>query len=215
MGFTINRKRIINYFFLSLLALLLLSPGRCASAGNGDNIYRDLIEREIVTYEDGCRAISCFAEVSAATMTFNEMVAELEEKGIVEKSWKYKAETPLTRGTMAFMISKLLKIKGGLTMRAIALTRRFTRFISKGFKKKNGPLLPDIGMSKRYAYRETQHMGLLPSGNNKTYITGTDMLAGLYRLEQYIKAEERKEKKVEKRKEKKERVVSKTPTGKP
>ncbi len=188
MRFYVSKKNINSFTLLCFLPLLLLSLGRCAFADN--NVYRDLIDRDIATYEDGCRAISCFVDVHAEKMAFDEVVAELEEKGIIEKSWKYKAEKPLTRGIVAYMSSKILKIKGGLTMRVMGLTKRFTRLISKKFKKKDGHLLPDIGMGKRYAFLESQHMGLVPQGYKGTYITGHDMLAWLYRLEQYIKAHE-------------------------
>ncbi len=177
----ISKKRINSFtLLLCLLPLLLLSLSECALADN--NIYRDLINRDIATYEDGCRAFSCFVDVPAEKMTFEEVVAELEEKEIVEKGWKYNAEKPLTCGMMAYMLCKILKIKGGLTMRVIDITKRFA--------------LPDIGMGKRYAYLEIQRMGLLPSGKKKP-IKGHDLLAVLYRLEQYIKMEEMEKKREE------------------
>ncbi len=57
-------------------------------------------------------------------------------------------------------------------------------------------------MGKRYAYLEFQHKGIVPPGHNKTYLTGHDVLALMYRVEQRIKAE-RKEKGKEKEKEEK------------
>jgi hypothetical protein len=44
-------------------------------------------------------------------------------------------------------------------------------------------------------------MGLVPAGHKKTFLTGHDLLALMYRIEQYIKAEEKEE---EKEKEKSE-----------
>ncbi len=161
------------------------------------DVYRGLVERGIATYEDGCRAISCFVDVPANTMTFDELVLELKKKEIIGRRWKYKAEKPLTRGITAYMICKVLNIKGGLTMRAIDTTRRFTRLICKALKIKDGFTVPDFGMNKRYAYLECQHMGIVPIGHKKTYLTGHDLLALMYRVEQHIKLEERKKKQEE------------------
>ncbi len=188
---------------LCLLSLLFLF--QCKSVLADNNIYRDLVERGVATYEDGCRAISHFVGVPADTMTFEEVVAELKKKGIIGKRWKYKAEKPLTRGIMAYMICKVLKIKGGLTLRAIDITNRFTNLISKKLKIKDDFALPDIGMGKRYAYFECQNMGIVPIGHKKTYLTGHDLLALMFRVEQHIKAKAMEEKQEEERKKEKEK----------
>ncbi|MGR3304234.1 MAG: hypothetical protein ACUZ8I_17285, partial [Candidatus Scalindua sp.] len=163
------------------------------------------VERGVATYEDGCRAISHFVDVPAGTMTFEEVVAELKEKGIIGKRWKYKADKTLTRGIMAYMICKVLKIKGGLAMRVIDTTKRFANLICNKLKIKNGLAVPDIGMTKRYAYLECQYMGIVPIGHKKTYLTGHDLLALMYRIEQRIKAEEKKRKQGEEKEKKKEK----------
>lgn len=199
MNLDISRKSIINFTLLCLLSLLFLFQGKGVLADN--NVYRDLVDKGVATYEDGCRAISCFVDVPADTMTFEEVVAELKEKGIIGKRWKYKAEKPVTRGIMAYMVCRALNIKGGLTMRTINTTKRFTRLICSKLGIKGDFGLPDIGIGKRYAYLELQNMGLVPAGHKKTFLTGHDLLALMYRIEQYIKAEEKEE---EKEKEKSE-----------
>ncbi len=203
MNLDISRKSIINFSVLCLLSLLLLFQGKAVTADN--NVYRDLTEKGVATYEDGCRAISYFVDVPADTMTFDKLVLKLKEKGIIGKRWKYKAEKPVTRGIMAYMVCRVLNIKGGLTMRTIDTTKRFTRLICSKLGIKDDFGLPDIGMSKRYAYLELQNMGLVPIGHKKTFLTGHDLLALMYRVEQYIKAEEKEEKK---EKEKEEKVKS-------
>ncbi len=156
------KASLIIFYVLPFLILHQIE-GTCAD----NNIYRGLIDRSIATYEDGCRAISCFVNLPAETMTFEQLVTELKGKGIIGKRWKYKAEKPLTRGTVAYMMCKILNIKGGLTMRLLGTTRR-------------------------YAYLECQQMGILPIGHSKIYLSGHDLLALVYRMEQYIKAKERK-----------------------
>jgi hypothetical protein len=185
-------------FNLLWLFLLLFFVFQNKNVLAKEGIYRELIDRGIATYEDGCRAISCFVDVPENTMTFEELVVELKKKGIIGKRWKYKAEKPLTRGITAYMICKVLNIKGGLTM-------RFTSLICKAFKIKDGFTVPDFGMNKRYAYLECQHMGIVPIGHKKTYLTGHDLLALMYRVEQRIKLEDRRKKQKEEKKKEKEK----------
>jgi hypothetical protein len=193
MNLDISRKSIINFSLLCLLSLLFLFQGKGVLAYN--NVYRDLVDKGVATYEDGCRAISCFTDVDEKNLTFDELVSELREKGIIGKRWKYKAEKPVTRGIMAYMGCRVLNIKGGLTMRTIDITKRFTRLICSKLGIKGDFGLPDIGISKRYAYLELQNMGLVPTGHKKTFLTGHDLLALMYRIEQYIKSEEKEEEK--------------------
>jgi hypothetical protein len=193
MNLDISRKSIINFSLLCLLSLLFLFQGKGVLAYN--NVYRDLVDKGVATYEDGCRAISCFTDVDEKNLTFDELVSELREKGIIGKRWKYKAEKPVTRGIMAYMGCRVLNIKGGLTMRTIDTTKRFTRLICSKLGIKGDFGLPDIGISKRYAYLELQNMGLVPTGHKKTFLTGHDLLALMYRIEQYIKSEEKEEEK--------------------
>jgi hypothetical protein len=189
--------------FLYLLFLFFLFQSKGFSEGN--NVYRELTEKGVVTYEDGCRAISCFTDVDEKDLTFGELVFALKEKGVIGKSWKYKAEKPLTRGEIAYMGCKVLKISGGLTMRVIEATNSFINLISRKLKRKNDFVLPDIGMGKRYAYFEFQDNGLMPGGHKKTVLTGHDLLASMYRIEQNIKEKEMgKKQKAERRKEKEE-----------
>ncbi|MEE9176566.1 MAG: hypothetical protein V3U19_10385 [Thermodesulfobacteriota bacterium] len=190
----------------NLLFLLLFFVFQNNNVLAKEGIYRELVDRGIATYEDGCRAISYFVDVPENTMTFEELVVELKKKGIIGKRWKYKAEKPLTRGIVSYMMCKVLNIKGGFTMRAIDITKRFTGLIRKKLKIKDGIPVPDLGMSKRYAYLECENKGILPIGHNKLYLTGHDVLAVMYRIEQYIKSEERKRKQEEEKKKKKKKV---------
>ena len=50
-------------------------------------------------------------------------------------------------------------------------------------------------------------MGLVPIGHKKTFLTGHDLLALMYRVEQYIKAEE------EEKREKEDKTISDKANG--
>jgi hypothetical protein len=201
----ITKKQGIIFTLLCLLLLFVLFQSKSVLADS--NIYRDLIDRGVATYEDGCRSIARFVNVPEGTMTFEEVVLELKKKEIVGGRWEYKAEKPLTRGIMGYMICNVLNIKGGFVMRAINTTKRFASLICDKLKIKDGLSFPDIGMTKRYAYFECQSMGIEPSGNIKIFLSGHDLLALMFRLEQYIKAEEKKKKRKEEKERKKEEKV--------
>ena len=179
-----------TFLYLLFLFFLLQSKGVPAE----ENVYRDLVDKGVATYEDGCLAISYFAGIPVNTMTFDEVVAALKEKGIIGRRWKYKADKPLTRGIMAYMTCKLLKIRGGLTMRVINAAKSCAGLMCSSLKIKNGIDVPDIGMTKRYAFLECLDMGLMPAGHKETFLTGHDLMALMYRIEQYIKAGEKDKK---------------------
>ncbi len=188
-------------FNLLFLLLFFVFQSREALAGN--NVYRELVERGVATYEDGCRAISAYVDIPAGTMTFEEVVSALKKKEIVDRRWEYKPDKTLTRGIVAYMIFKVLDMKGGFTMHAINGIGRFTRFMCRKLGISDDFTMPDIGIGRRYAYLEFQFKGIIPQGNKRTFLTGHDLMAVMYRLEQYIKAEEvEKKQKEEKGKEK-------------
>lgn len=216
MGLNISKKCIVIFtLYLLLFLFLFQSEGISAEDNVGisaeGNVYRDLAEKGVATYEDGCLAISYFVSIPVNTMTFDEVVAELKEKGIIGKRWKYKADKTLTRGIMAYMTCKLLKIRGGLAMNAINITKRFAGLICSSLKIKNGLPWPDIGMTKRYAFLECLDMKLMPAGHKKTFLTGHDLLALMYRIEQHIKEEQKdKKQKEEKGKENEQKKQKQT-----
>ena len=205
MEFYCNKRSISVCALLCLLLLSVLFQSREALADENiyrkaltdENVYRDLIERGVATYEDGCRAISAYVGVPAGTMTFEEVVSELKRKEIVDRRWKYSPDKTLTRAIMAYMIFKVLDMKGGLTMHVTDGIGRFTSFVCRKLGISDDFTVPDIGIGRRYAFLEFQFKGIIPQGNKRTFLTGHDLMAVMYRLEQYIKAEEAEKKQAE------------------
>ena len=111
---------------------------------------------------------------------------------------EYKPDKTFTRGIAAYMIFKVLDMKGGFTMHAVNGISRFTRFVCRKLGISDDFTVPDIGIGRRYAYLEFQFKGIVPPGNKRTFLTGHDLMAVMYRLEQYIKAEEAEKKQKEK-----------------
>ena len=200
-----NKKNISACALFCLLSLLVLFQSREALADENihrkalvdENVYRELIERGVATYEDSCRAISAYVGIPADTMTFEEVVLALKKKEIVDGRWKYAADKTLTRAIMAYMIFKVLDMKGGFTMHVAEGVGSFTRFVCRKLGISDDFTVPDIGIGRRYAFLEFQFKGIIPQGNKRTFLTGHDLMAVMYRLEQYIKAESAEKKQEE------------------
>lgn len=202
MKFYCDKKNISACVLFCLLSLFVLFQSREALADN--NVYRELIERGVATYEDGCRAISSYVGIQADTMTFEEVVSKLKGKEIVDRRWEYKPDKTLTRAIEAYMIFKVLDMKGGFTMHVVNGIGRFTSFVCRKLGISDDFTVPDIGIGRRYAYLEFQFKGIIPQGNKRTFLTGHDLMAIMYRLEQYIKAEDARKKQEEEKERKKE-----------
>lgn len=202
MRFYSDKKNISVCTLLCLLLLFVIFQRGEALAGK--NVYRELVERGVATYEDGCRAISAYVDIPAGTMTFEEVVSALKKKGIVDRRWVYKPDKVFTRGIAAYMIFKVLDMKGGFTMHTLNGLGRFTSFVCRKLGISDDFTMPDIGVGRRYAYLEFQFKGIIPQGNKRTFLTGHDLMAVMYRLEQYIKAEEAEKKQKEKKRKEKE-----------
>ncbi len=217
MRLCFDKKSISVCTLLCLMSLFVLFQSGEALADNNlfrelinkeastnDNVYRELIERGVATYEDGCRAISAYVGMQAGTMTFEEVVLALKEKEIVDKRWEYASDKTLTRAIVAYMIFKVLDMKGGFTMHAVNGIGRFTRFVCGKLGISDDFTVPDIGIGRRYAFLEFQFKGIIPQGNKRTFLTGHDLMAIMYRLEQYIKAKEAEKMQEEEEKKKKQ-----------
>ena len=211
MKFSCDKENIKTCALLCLLSFFVLFKSREALAD--ENVYRELIERGIATYEDGCRAISAYVGIPADTMTFEKVVLALKKKEIVDSRWEYAPDKTLTRAIMAYMIFKVLDMKGGFTMHVVNGIGSFTSFVCRKLGISDDFTVPDIGIGRRYAFLEFQFKGIIPQGNKRTFLTGHDLMAIMYRLEQYIKGEEAKKKQEEENKMRKEKAVSGESTG--
>jgi hypothetical protein len=205
MKFYCDKRNIRVRTLLCILSLFVLFQSREALAD--ENVYRELIERGVATYEDGCRAISAYVGIPADTMTFEKVVLALKKKEIVDSRWEYAPDKTLTRAIMAYMIFKVLDMKGGFTMHVVNGIGSFTSFVCRKLGISDDFTVPDIGIGRRYAFLEFQFKGIIPQGNKRTFLTGHDLMAIMYRLEQYIKAEDtRKKQEEEEKKKKKEKT---------
>ena len=153
--------RLRDYFciLILLLASVLMLPDVVSAQAS---FLRDLPDKGVATFEDGCRGIVALLKISLPDPAFEKVAKELLDRKIIRKDWAEKPATPLAWGRISYMVCRTLKIRGGLTMTI-------------------------IGPTERYAYRECIDKGLMPMGHKAKYLTGADLMAILYKAEIYIR----------------------------
>ena len=93
-------------------------------------------------------------------LNFNERHIELTVKGLADGSWDLNPTDPITKGTMAYMVIRALKLKTGVMMH----------------------LLP----SRRYAYREALHHQLMSPGSANEPLTAPEVIGILGRAARWM-----------------------------
>jgi hypothetical protein len=122
-----------------------------------------MYEKQRASFEDVCRVISTLLHDKDPQQPFDKMRTSLIKEGIIPGDWVYKRESPVTKGMLAYMLCKVLDIKGGLTMRI-------------------------FGTSQRYALRECKWIGLITRASSaKEYVSGKELLAIFTRASVYKK----------------------------
>ena len=91
--------------------------------------------------------------------TFADAVASLRQRKIACPTWSLKADRPLTKGRLAYMVYQACGIRGGLTLSL-------------------------WGPSQRYCLKELQYLGLMTAGMPYTGVTGMEYVAVLTRADE-------------------------------
>jgi len=89
-------------------------------------------------------------------LDFNERHIELSVKGLADAGWKLEPDAPVTKGTLAYIICRAAELKTGIMMH----------------------LLP----SRRYAYREAVHQGLMMPGSAAEPLTAPEVVGIMGRV---------------------------------
>jgi hypothetical protein len=109
-----------------------------------DTFLGALADRPLVTVDEAYRAMVILAEGQDPNQNFEQRKAWLEQRGIARPAWNLKPDDYVDNGSVAFMVCRILKVKGGLS-----------RIILGSW----GP------GDRRYAYRELVYRGLIPTAS--------------------------------------------------
>lgn len=147
---------------LRTLVLVLAAMAVFAAGVEAENagFFRELREKRAATMLDGYRVALALAGQDYADVSFEEAQAKLIEAKVIPGRWKKGPEESIARGQLAYMVVKILGIKGGLTMRA-------------------------FGVSERYALKECKFEGLMAGGMTSRHVTGRELVAVLARADEY------------------------------
>ena len=124
---------------------------------------RRIFEKDRCSYGDACRIVLSLAKSEHTDAAFAEVQKDLAAREIVDPDWGFEEAAAVTKGTLAYMLCKALGIKGGATARI-------------------------FGMSRRYAFRECVHAGLLHGKTGMEYVTGRELIDALTDAEVFQQA---------------------------
>lgn len=153
-------------FRLALLGLCCCLAGACAGprqsqptvdpATLSDDAFQAyLAEVDVVTVDEAYRAMLVLADGEDVCKTFEERKQKLESRGIARPQWKLQPEDVVDAGSVAYMICRVCKIRGGVCHNL------FGR--------------PGLG-DRRYALRELIYREMLDDTADYQYMTGAAMV---------------------------------------
>lgn len=116
-----------------------------------------LAELNLVTVDEAYRAMAILADGEDGSKDFEERKQKLESRGIARSAWNLQPENVIDSGSVAYMICRICKIRGGV----------------------NATLFGSWGMGdRRYALRELIYREMIDESVDYQYMTG----AALYGL---------------------------------
>ncbi len=113
-----------------------------------------------VSENDAFRGVLMLIEGDDPAETFQQRVRTLAESGVVDSTWSFDADRPMTKGKLAYMICQACDIRGGVILHA-------------------------TGPSQRYCLRELQYLRMMSAGPPYAEVTGMEYVAVLTRADTY------------------------------
>ena len=123
-------------------------PAVSAAGRDSATLAYRLAQKNWCSNDEACCLVIQLADGEDRHETYAARRAYLESQKIIPAGWDMPAEAAVTKGALAYMLCRALDIKGGVLMH----------------------LLP----SRRYAYREAVHAGLMARGSEYEPLTGPE-----------------------------------------
>jgi hypothetical protein len=155
-------------------SLLAATDARGQQGGSGvesqsEPLAFGLARRGTATVEDAYRLFLTMAvghnrvklKGPVSALGFDEVAAQLESMCVIDSAWCYAADSCLRRDVLAYMCASYMGCRPGL------ITSTF-------------------GMTRRYAHREMMYQRVIPSGPPGTFVTGSELLAVVTRVERRV-----------------------------
>ncbi|MEW5693929.1 MAG: hypothetical protein AB1765_11615 [Candidatus Hydrogenedentota bacterium] len=148
---------------LSLITILFIVNTLYAKGTNKSTTkyFRELAKRDYVTLADACLAL-CLLLDGPKEKDFEFQLEFLKKKKILFKETPTDPKIRLAKGTVAVMLCKALKIKGGIMLR----------------------LFPD---NQKYALKELVYLKLIGDDSINEWISGKELIGWLDKATEYRK----------------------------
>lgn len=127
--------------------------------------WHSLYDQPVTSTDDAFHALLLFSDEQDPAEDYGDRVRLFQKRGWIPDNFATPANQAITRGTVAVILTKLLNIKGGLTIKM-------------------------IGNHPRYAVRELRFVGLYPPSSPHQTFTGVQFASLMGRVEDYQRTPE-------------------------
>jgi hypothetical protein len=131
-----------------------------------DNFLHEHLQNQtMVTVAEAYRAMLILADGDDKYKNFSERETALLERGVIRPQWNLQRAACIDRGSIAYMICRIIKIRGGI----------------------NYTLLGGLGIGdRRYAMRELMDMNMMETGSVHQYMTGGELVDLIAQADGYM-----------------------------
>jgi hypothetical protein len=119
-----------------------------------------VVDKEDATENDAFRGLLLLLDGEDNLADFEQRVNTLRERGLVDNTWSFRADRPIARGKLAYMLYQALDIPGGV-------------------------ILTLTGPSQRYCLKELQYRGMIAQGAVYSPVSGLELVSVLNRADVY------------------------------
>ena len=123
---------------------------------------QEVVGQKAVSLADGYEMIVILMQLEEQYPNFESQKNFLLQENIIKPSWvEQEHDEPLRLGALAYMLTKMLSLKGGLKARL-------------------------FGMSERFAMEELIHQGMMREGHKRDLVTGQELVVVMTQAAQFI-----------------------------
>jgi len=131
------------------------TPSVDANELSDEGFQSYLAEIDLVKVDEAYRAMLILADGEDTCESFDARRAALESRGIVKSNWRLEPENVIDAGSVAFMICRICKIRGGVSYN----------------------LFGGLGLGdRRYALRELEYREMIDDKVDYQYVTGASLV---------------------------------------
>lgn len=128
--------------------------------GDQMEFWHQLADKRMTSNDDAFRGLLLYMDGKDEARSYDDRVANLRSRQMLPKGFDEPADLAVSRGTLAVAITRLISLKGGVTMRL-------------------------LGPSPRYAVRELMFVGVYPTSSPNQTFSGAEYVGIIGRVEDY------------------------------